>query len=61
MHGAVQSDRSSPQFNDSGFTAAQRLQSFPGALDALSVSLPGSNFFHNWILLLTDQYGFFNG
>jgi len=61
VHGAVQSDRSSAQFTDFGFTTAPRLQSFPGALDALSVSLPGSNLFHNRILLLTDQYGFFKG
>ncbi|KAF4101139.1 hypothetical protein G5714_017571 [Onychostoma macrolepis] len=41
VHGAAESDRSSAQFNDSGCAGAQRLQSLPGALDALSVPLPG--------------------
>lgn len=61
VHGAAQSGRSSAQFNDSGFTAAQRLQSLSGALGTLSVSVPGTNLFYMWMLLVIDQYGFFNG
>lgn len=60
VHGAAQSGRSSAQFNDSGFTATQRLQSLPGALDTLSVSLPGTNLFHMRMLLVIGQYGVFN-
>lgn len=41
VHGAAESDRNSAQFNDSGSAGAQRLQSLPGALDTLSVPLPG--------------------